>query len=472
MDDLLAELDAVGQADLVARGDATAIELLDAAIERIQRVEPQLNAITCLDVERARRRAAANPAGRFAGVPLLMKDLLAYPGIRCASGSRLLAAYVPDAGSPYTDRLDDAGFVALGKTTTSEFGLLGSTETLLEGITRNPWNRDISAAGSSGGAAAAVASGMVPLAHASDGGGSIRIPASVCGVFGLKPSRGRHAPSLPQEGPMSLLVSEHCVSRSVRDSAMLLSLTERTGADAVFPPVGYVDGPVKRRLRIGTYTRAVNGDEPSPEVRQALDATAALCAGLGHEVVHTTCPFEDERVADAFFTVAGAGVTAMRSMLEPILGRPIGGDDIEPFTVELLEWFAARPVEAVDDAVALFATASKRYLGYFDEFDVALTPTLTREPYGVGHLAPTLSWDTLVERTVQWVGFTPIVNMAGATAMSVPLGQTDGGLPLGSHFVARPGDEMTLLGLAYELEQAAPWAGRWPPISVPRLGRS
>jgi amidase len=199
---------------------------------------------------------------------MLLKDLIAYPGLRWSMGSRLFARNVGAEGSPFTARLDAAGLLTVGKTTTSEFGLLGSTETLLEGVTHNPWNLAYSAAGSSGGAAAAVEAGVVPLAHASDGGGSIRIPASVCGLFGLKPSARRCVPTSAMATAFEALVAEHCVSRSVRDSALFLAVTEARGADAAYPPVGYVRAPSSQRLRIGTWTRTLMGTEPSPRSAQ------------------------------------------------------------------------------------------------------------------------------------------------------------------------------------------------------------
>ena len=264
----LSHLDATGQAELVARGELSALEHVDAAIARIEALEPRIHAVASTDFEAARARARTSPKGVFGGVPFLVKDLLAYPGQRHAMGARLFRDHVAPAGSPFTERLDAAGLVVLGKTTTSELGLLGSTEARLYGVTRNPWDLDRSATGSSGGSAAAVASGMVPMAHASDGGGSIRIPASACGLFGLKPSLRRCVSAGPD---IDGLLIEHCVTRTVRDSARLLSVLEDPSSP--LPSIGLIERPSARRLRIGAYARTLGGEMPAPSVAEALART-------------------------------------------------------------------------------------------------------------------------------------------------------------------------------------------------------
>jgi len=460
----LSQLDAVAQASLVARGEVSALELVEAAIRRIEALEPTIHALASHDFEAARARAAQRPSGPLGGVPFLLKDLMAYPGQRCALGSRLFRANVPHEGSPYTQRLDAAGLIILGKSTTSEFGLLGSTETLLEGVTRNPWDLTRTAAGSSGGSAAAVASGMVPMAHASDGGGSIRIPAAVCGLFGFMPSRGRLVPTgmaMPYD-----LLRDHCVSRSVRDSALLLSLTEDLSGKA-FPPVGYVDRPLTRRLRIGFYSRTVMGEAPAPEVAAALERTVALCTELGHELVEAPLPdLAGPTLSSAFFTVAGSAMAGLATTMQGMLGRPVGPEDLEPFTLELIEWYRGLPGGALERAMSAIEEASGRMRSYFAGYDVVLCPTVPVAPFPLGTLAPGLDRETLIRRTETLAGYTAIHNMVGVPAMSVPLFTAPAGWPIGSHFATRPGKEATLLGLAYQLEEAAPWSGRWPPVSV------
>ena len=466
--DSLARLDAIAQADLVARKEVSAVELIDACERRIHALNPLLGAVVTTDFARARERVASGVTGPLAGVPFLVKDLVAYPGMRCSMGSRLFASNVPAEGSPFTARLDAAGLVTVGKTATSEFGLLGSTETLLEGVTHNPWDLATSASGSSGGAAAAVAAGLVPFAHASDGGGSIRIPASVCGLFGLKPGLGRTVPTTSMRSDFGDLVSELCVSRSVRDSALFLSLVEATeGTD--LPPVGFVRGPSARRLRIGAWTTTLMGAEPEAEVAIAFEDASRLCRELGHEVIPTAAPLIDgAALSDAFFTAAGGALSGLGDMMGPMLGRPLGAEDMEPFTRALIEAFRQRP-SALDAAREVFAASARAYHAAIERFDVVLTPTLATVPWRLGELSPLLGREALIARTERSVGYTPIHNIAGCAGMSVPLHWTEGAMPIGSHFAARRGAEGVLLALAYELEAARPWSDRWAPFSFPTL---
>ncbi|HEX8699897.1 MAG TPA: amidase family protein [Myxococcaceae bacterium] len=457
------QLDAVGQASLVARGEVSALELVDAAIRRIEAVEPKVHALASHDFEAARARAAQRLSGPLGGVPFLVKDLMAYPGQRCAMGSRLFRANIANQGSPYTECLDAAGLITLGKSTTSEFGLLGSTETRLEGVTRNPWDLSRSATGSSGGAAAAVASGMVPMAHASDGGGSIRIPAAACGLFGFMPGRGRIVPT-GMAMPVDLL-RDHCVSWSVRDSALLFSLTEDRSSGKAGPPVGYVERPLTRRLRIGFYSRTLMGEAPVPEVQTALERTVALCTSLGHELVEAPLPdLNGPLLSEAFFTVAGAGMAMLASSMQGMLGRPVGADDMEPFTLSLIEWYRGLPGGALERMMSAMEDASRRMRSYFEGYDVVLCPTVPNAPFPLGTLAPDLDRELLIRRTETLAGYTAIHNMVGGPAMSVPLFAAPAGWPIGSHFAARPGEEATLFGLAYQLEEAAPWRDRRPPV--------
>lgn len=473
MKDEFIDLDATAQAELVARGEVRATELVEVTLARIGRIDPAIHAIASLDPDRALAAAAAIDArprdatrGAFAGVPFLAKDVLAVPGFRCTFGTRLFAQHVPEAGSAYTERFDRAGLVMLGKTTTSEFGLLGSTEAKVFGEpTRNPWDPTRSATGSSGGSAAAVASGLVPMAHASDGGGSIRIPAGANGLFGFKPSRGRHAPSADD---MFGLLSEHALTRTVRDSARLLSLTEDAARG---PTIGFVAGPDSRRLRIGVYAETAMGEAPSAEVRIALERTASLCEELGHEVRCIDRPRVDgAAISRAFFDLAAMGILGIASMMEPMLGRPIGEGDFEPFTLALLARARSHGPSVVPEAMRGIAEVTAAMQAFLAEVDVALCPTSPEVAPRLGELAPDGEPDALIRRTERLAGYTPVHNMAGATAMSVPLFTDPSGLPIGSHFAASAGREATLLALAYELEAAAPWSGRRPAI-VPSAGR-
>lgn len=452
--DFLADVDAMGQAQLVAHGELTPPDLLDAYEQRLRATNPLIRAVVTSDVEQARRRRPVK--GPLGGVPFLIKDVMPYPGMRCSFGARMFANNVAADSTPFGNRIDEAGLVTVGKTASSEFGLLGSTETLLEGATHNPWNLSYSAAGSSGGAAAAVAAGIVPLAHANDGGGSIRVPASVCGVFGLKPSRGRTVQAMMMRSDFADLTADLCVSRTVRDSALFLSLVE--GSE--LPPVGFVREPSKRRLRIGAFTTTLLGREPVPEVRAAFEDSVALCRSLGHEVILLDAPALDGKaLSRAFFTVAGAALANLAAMM--------GTNGLEPFTRALIERFTSSGhLETARDTLR---GAAQSYSDLLATVDVTLTPTLATLPWRLGHLSPVLDYDTLIARTEETVCYTPIHNAIGCPAMSVPLHMSPDGLPIGSHFAAPVGREDVLLALAYELEQARPWRDRTPPFSYRRL---
>lgn len=464
--DHIARLDGVAQAELVARGELSALELIDACQRRFELVNPLLNAVVAADFDAARARARSGVSGPFAGVPFLFKDLCAVPGLRCAFGSRLFASHLPPTGSPFSERVHASGLITVGKSATSELGLIGSTETLLEGVTHNPWQLTLSASGSSGGAAAAVAAGIVPLAHASDGGGSIRGPAASAGLFGLKPSRGRTLPSSSTRSRFDALLSDGCISRSVRDTALFLSVVQ---SESELPPLGNVREPGRRALRIGYTSTTLLETEPEADCQSALEATVALCRELGHRVEQAPAPRIDGRALSlAFFTSAGAALAGMVDMLQPMLGRAIGPDDLEPFTLELISAARAALARGVD-VQRSFEAASRSYLDALAPYDVLLTPTYATRPWQLGWLSPLLARDELIARTERAVCYTPIQSIAGCPAMSVPLYWAPDGVPIGSHFAAAPGRDDVLLGLAYQLEQARPWADRWAPYSFPRL---
>lgn len=462
----LARLDGVAQAELVQKGELSADDLLDACQARIEALDPLLRAIPTLDFDRA--RSAPRVPGPFGGVPFLIKDVSPYPRLPWRLGARAFARNVAPVGTRFSARLDAAGLVTIGKSATSQFGLLGSTETLLEGITHNPWELSHSAAGSSGGAAAAVAAGLVPLAHANDGGGSIRIPASVCGLFGFKPSRGRTVAAALASSDFGDLVSDHCVTRSVRDSALFLSITE--DREAALPPVGHVKGPSTRRLRVGAFTQTLIGEAPDVAVARAHDEAIALLEQLGHEVVSLAPPPVDgAMLGDAFFLVAGVAMDGIIAFLTQMHGRAPARDELEPFTWALAEEARRRGPEGLRAARETFARHARAYLDHITQVDVVLTPTLATPPWRIGHLSPVFDRQDLIARTSRAVGYTPIHNIAGCPAMSVPLAWSQTGLPLGTHFAAAPGADAMLLELAYELEQARPFGERWAPYSYPVL---
>ncbi len=462
MSDVLGDLDATGVAARIRSGEISAAEAADAAIIRCERLNPRLNFIATPLYDEARARAAQPLSGPFAGVPTLIKDLLPLTGALVKFGSRAFAQYMAGEQPPMTDAILATGVVPLGKSTTPEFGLTATTEPLLGGPTLNPWNAAHSSGGSSGGAAVAVASGAVPIAHASDGGGSIRIPASCCGLFGLKTSRDRGVPGLPDR---SVQISVNgCLSRSVRDTAAWLAATERTGADAAFPPVGMVDGPSEMRLRIGLALNDLKGAAPHADVAAAIRATAEACQKLGHEVFEITPPIDGDKFEAAFlmrWAFEAASIVDLIAQMAPNLAL----DTLfEPLTLQLAAQYRAAPAGALEQAVAELARVEATYASMFEKMDVMLTPVLAKPPPRIGELSPTLPMDVGFARVREYAVYTPLQNAAGAPAMSAPLGWSADGLPIGSHFAAPKGEERRLLELAYELEAAYPWASRRPPV--------
>jgi len=470
----LASLDATAQAELIRRRDVTARELVDAAIARIEHVNPQLNAVITALYDGARAAAAAPRAdGPFAGVPFLLKDLIAsYAGARLTSGSGVLRDFVPTYDSELVRRYKRAGLIVVGKTNTPEFGIPPTTEPIAYGATHNPWDLARSPGGSSGGSGAAVAARMVPMAHANDGGGSIRIPASCCGVFGLKPTRGRN-PLGPDHGDiMNGLVCEHAVTISVRDSAALLDAV--AGPDVGDPycappparPFRAEVGADPGRLRIAFTTRAPTGVPVSAECDRAVRDAAALCAELGH-VVEEASPAIDGVVLIRSFVTLWAAAAAKDVIALQRKGFVSDREQFEPVTWALHEM--GTQVNAGEYLLALqqLQAMTRDVARFFTTHDLWLTPVLTDPPLPLGSLDA--DWNEPLKgffRAGEICPFTPICNATGQPAMSVPLYWTADGLPIGSHFVARFGDEATLFRLAAQLEAARPWASRRPPVSA------
>ena len=466
--DDIAFLDAVAQAELVRQKEVKPIELVEAAIARIERLNPALNAVITPMYELARTAAAQKlPAGPFGGVPFLLKDLLAsFAGVRMTLGSKLLQGFVPDHDSELVARYKRAGLIIVGKTNTPEFGILPTTEPLLFGPCRNPWNTDHSTGGSSGGSAAAVAAGMVPMAHGNDGGGSIRIPASCCGVFGLKPTRARN-PLGPDFGDlMSGLVAEHALTRSVRDSAALLDATAGPDVGDPYwaPPPGrpflQEVGVDPGRLKIAFTTQAAADVTLHADCLQALEDTAKLCTELGHDVEEKNLPLDAEMLFNAFSVLWSAGTASTLK----ILGA--AREQVEPLTWALREM--SEKYSAADYILALqtLQSVSRQVARFFENYDVLLTPTLAEPPLPLGSFdSPPNNPLHGFYRSAMFACFTPVCNMTGQPGMSVPLFWNAANLPVGSHFIGRFGDEATLFRLAAQLEAARPWAGRRPAVS-------
>lgn len=462
--DALGDYDATGLAAAIRQGAVTAVQALDAAIARAERVNPQLNFIATPTYEYARERISQRLGGPFAGVPTLIKDLMAVTGLPTKYGSRAFANFVPTEQPPYMDALLTAGLVPFGKSTTPEFGLTATTEPMLGGATRNPWNTSRSSGGSSGGAAVAVAARVVPIAHASDGGGSIRIPASCNGLVGLKPSRGRSVAGGRADSGIDISVNG-CVSHSVRDTAAWLAATEQTGAGATFTPAGVVTGPSTQRLRIRLDIPNALGHEPDADVRAAVEAAAALCRSLGHDVREGRPQMDGPQFSADFILLWAAGAAEVVALVQSQAGGAPLDQLLEPLTLELAAHSQQQGPAALEAAILRLREVEARYAAFFTDADVYLTPVLAKPPVPLGQIAGSLGMAVFATLS-DYVGYTPLQNIAGAPAISLPLGWSSGGLPIGVHFAAAKGQERRLLELAYELEQAQPWASRRPPLNA------
>jgi amidase len=458
--------DATETAAMIRSGQISPFEATQAAIDRAERLQGRLNFLVNSDFDRALDRARSGPgAGPFAGVPFLVKDLEDYAGLPTRVGSRAFLAAPPAAKQgPLVDAFLKAGVNVIGKSATPEAGFLPTTEPLAFGPTRNPWDPQRSSGGSSGGAAVAVAAGVVTIAHASDGGGSIRIPSACCGLFGLKPSRGRIIGSRG-ETQISDLSVNHVVTRTVRDSAAMFAAIEDAGPGAQHPPVGLVTGPLRRRLRVGLLMDGVAGKPPSPEVRAATESSAKLVESLGHRVIPTTWPIGPE-FTDDFLLLWASGASQLADDIARFAGRQPDESMLEPFSLGLVELYRRAPKDALPRALERLHAAAMAYDPWLvgHQLDVIMSPVLAAPPPPLGFVGPTAPYDTLIPRLTEYVGYTPYHNVVGAPAMSVPLNWTPSGLPIGTMFAGRVGHEGLLLQLAYQLELARPWADRAPPV--------
>jgi amidase len=474
--DELCWLDATAQAELIRKREVTSLELVDNAIKRIEELNPKLNAVITPIFDQARKTASgAIPKGPFSGVPFLLKDIGAsLAGVPMAMGTALLKGYVPDQDSELTIRYKKAGLIILGKTNTPEFGLIPTTEPRLFGPTRNPWNTERTTGGSSGGSAAAVASGMVSLAHGNDGGGSIRIPSSCCGLFGLKPTRARNSLGPAFGDLLSGLVCEHVLTRSVRDSAAILDLTAGpVDGDPYWAPpqkkpflqeVGADPG----RLRIALAPDSAIGELIHPDCKQAVAETARLLESLGHivEEATPTVSTETEKLTPAFSAVWYSGCASTIDMIMQAVGMPAQPDFFEPLTWYQYELGRKYTASEYLRAIIQIQRLAREIAVFHQKYDVMLTPVLAQPPVPIGTFDvregedPAAAWS----RIAAFAPITPLQNLTGQPAMSVPLFWNQEGLPIGSHFVGRFGDEATLFRLAAQLEQARPWTSKRPLI--------
>jgi amidase len=455
-DDALGDLDAVGLVDALHAGTVSAAELVEAAIARTEAVNPTLNGLAYEAFDRARARANAPRAygGYFNGVPSFIKDNVAVGDMPTMSGT--------DAWDPKPALIDgdfaraylSTGLTLLGKTRLSEFGFSASAEHPRLGAVRNPWNPDYTAGASSSGSGAFVAAGVVPIAHANDGGGSIRIPASCNGLVGLKPSRGR----LPLDKEMRQMplriVANGVVTRSVRDTAAFYREMERVSRNPKLPAIGDITHPGKQRLRIAVCTQSIVR-EATHEVRELTLKTAALLEELGHKVTTIDNPVPKQFMDDFLLYWSFLAFALVRS------GRRTFGESFDRTRLDNLtlglERYAARNLYRLPLAIARLSRVRRITSGLTGTYDVVLTPTLAEAPPRIGHLDPTADYQQIIDRLIEWVAFTPLQNATGEPAISLPLAESAAGLPVGMMFAAPVGHEARMLELAYELEEARPW---------------
>jgi amidase len=489
-------LDGLGLADLVRRREVTAGELMEEAIARAERINPRINAIVAPLYGQARRDAGAPPPSDapFVGVPLLLKDLdAALAGIPLTAGSRYLAGFRPARDATIVERFKRAGAIVFGKTNLPELGITPFTESKLFGPARNPWNLGLTPGGSSGGAAAAVAAGIVPVAHANDGGGSIRIPASCCGLFGLKPTRGRTPVGPDHTQLWNGLAIAHVVSRTVRDSAAMLDAI--AGPEPTSPywappparPFATEVGAPPGRLRIALTKRPfVSTVAPHADCAAAADDAARLLTDLGHDVEEADLDIDGDAFARDFFVLTCVEIAALLSRAQERLGRGPRTGELETNTAIVAtigrQQTAVRAARARDRLEA----AVRATMPVTEKFDLVLSPTLGLPPVGIGALVPrgveAFAHDVLValhlgfllrlpgvieaavRQVFAFIPFTPLANVSGQPAMSVPLWWNADGVPIGVQLQARFGDEATLFRIAAQLEAARPWANRRPPV--------
>ena len=469
---------ATEQAELVRSGEVSSRELVDATLAAIDEVNGELNAVVTLCDERARAEADLVEAGDerpLAGVPILVKDLIALTeGVRTTMGMAAMDEWAPSADSALVRRLRDAGAIIVGKTNTPELGLVGVTEPDRFGPCRNPWNTGHTPGGSSGGSAAAVAAGVVSLAHANDGGGSIRIPASACGLVGLKPTRGRVSVAPEFTEFVGGIAIDGCVSRTVLDTALNLDVIAGPEVGDPYwapPPSAPFAEAVERepgRLRVALATDTPNGVPVHPECAAAAREAADLLASLGHDVREDAPDWQDEGYIEHFIKIWTAGVGDEIHSYGRLKGAPIDVERLEPLTRQMLEM--AEQFSATDYLVSLdyLRRMARRILAFWEEVDVVVTPTMAQPPVEIGATRPK-EGEPPIQMLLNFaplVPFTPVANVTGQPAISLPLHWSDDGLPIGVQLIGPPAGEELLLSLAAQLEQARPWRDRRPPVAA------
>lgn len=454
-DDVLADHDAVEIARLIKSKALSAQEVTEAAIARAHKVEPHINAIATESFDKAISQANSARHGYFAGVPTFIKDNSPVKGLPTQHGTDAIRAKPEKKNGPYTRQYINLGFSVLGKSTLPEFGLNATTEPSHTAPTRNPWNIDYSTGASSGGSAALVAAGVVPIAHANDGGGSIRIPAACCGLVGLKPSRGRHVDSDQAKLLPINIISEGIVSRTVRDTAYFHAEAEKFYRNKRLPAIGLVEGPNHKRLRIGVIVDSITGYDTDAETRKTVLDTASLLSKMGHTIE------EMPMLVPTTFIEDFSLYWSMLAFMTQKTGRFVVDwsfkpDKLDPLSIGLAGLFK-KNYHKTPQFLYRLRKAQQDCAEAFSHYDLILSPVLAHTTPKLGHISPTVPFDELFSRLMQYVSFTPWANASGIPALSLPMGQTEDNLPVSVQFMAGIGQERTLLEIAYEIEQAKPW---------------
>ena len=454
-DDALGDDDACGVLERLARREVSAAELRAAALARARAADEALNAVTTWVDEPPATEVRVPPDAPFAGIPSVVKDTDDLTGHPTSQGSWAVPDRPAAACSPWVAQFLGLGFAPVAKTTLPEFGLTASTESSRFGATRNPWDTGRSSGGSSGGSAALVAAGAVPLAHANDGGGSIRIPAACCGLVGLKPTRGRLVDSRDLRVLPVRLPVQGVLTRSVRDTARYYAEAEKRHRDPALPAVGLVEGPADRRLRIGVVVTGTRGLPVSPGTVTAVRRVADLCAGLGHYVEEVGAPVDDSFGPD-FLRYWGLLALAIKRRGSAIYGAGFDGSRTEPFTTGLSRMVTAQ-LSRLPGSLRRLRRLAREHEQLYERVDILLSPVTGHEAPPIGYLGPDVDFSTHLVRLLRFTSFTPVQNVSGSPAISLPLGRSPAGLPIGAQAGGPFGHERRLLELAYELEAAAPW---------------
>jgi amidase len=454
-DDALGEGDAVDVAERLRRGEVSAQEVTEAAIARAERIDPMIRGVVVSCYDRARIEAERESVEYFAGVPTFVKDNSDIAGLATNHGSAAFSAVSAKEDEPFVAQYLAQGYTVLGKSALPEFGLNATTEYVQRDPCRNPWNLDFSTGGSSGGAAALVASGVVPIAHANDGGGSIRIPAACCGLVGLKASRRRHCEKPALKYLPVNLINEGVVTRSVRDTARFCAEAETYFHNSALPEIGLVEGPGARRLRIGMWMDTIVDGSVDLQTRGAVEDTARLLESLGHTVEPIPAPLNASFAEDFglyWSLLAFIFEKTGRRLLDP----NFDASQLDQLTLGLSNQFKRKFYKAPQFIWRLRHTHHS-YARVFDKLDVVLSPVLGHTTASLGHISPEVEFDELFARLMRYAGFTPWANASGGPAISLPVGVNSNNLPLSVQLFANHGAERTLLELAYEIEAARPF---------------